>query len=46
MAEMEANARKKESKPKSGFMARLEQMQREQQKMMREQAKANAKKYR
>ena len=46
LAEMEANARKKDSKPKSGFMARLEQMQREQQKMMREQAKANAKRYR
>ena len=46
LAEMEANAKKKEGKKKSGFMARLEQMQREQQRMAREQAKANAKKIR
>ena len=41
LAEMEANKKKKAGKPKSGFMARLEQMQREQQKLAREQAKAN-----
>ena len=46
LAEMEANARRKANKPKSGFMQRLEQMQREQQKLAREQAKANSKKYR
>ncbi|MBR6034941.1 MAG: membrane protein insertase YidC [Paludibacteraceae bacterium] len=40
LAEMEANKKKKAGKPKSGFMARLEAMQREQQKMAREQAKA------
>lgn len=35
---------KKAAKPKSGFMARLEEMQRQQQKMMREQMKEQAKK--
>ena len=47
LAEMEANAKKKANNPKkSGFMARLEAMQREQQRVAREQAKANAKKMR
>jgi len=46
LAEMEANAKKKEGKKKSGFMARLEKMQQEQQRMARENAKAQAKKYR
>ena len=46
LAEMEANAKKKEGKKKSGFMARLEQMQREQQRMARENAKAQQKKLR
>lgn len=47
LAEMEANAKKKANNPKkSGFMARLEAMQREQQRVAREQAKANAKKLR
>ncbi len=46
LAEMEANARKKAAKPKSGFMARLEAMQKEQQRMARENAKAQQKKYR
>ena len=41
LAEMEANKKKKAGKPKSGFMARLEQMQREQQRLARENAKAN-----
>ena len=41
LAEIEANKKKKAGKPKSGFMQRLEQMQREQQKYAREQAKAN-----
>ena len=41
LAEMEANKKKKAGKPKSGFMQRLEQMQREQQRMARENAKAN-----
>ena len=41
LAEMEANKKKKAGKPKSGFMARLEAMQREQQRMARENAKAN-----
>ena len=39
LAEMEANKKKKAGK-KSGFMARLEQMQREQQRLARERAKA------
>ena len=46
IAEMEANAKKKEGKKKSGFMERLEKMQREQQRMARENAKAQAKKLR
>jgi hypothetical protein len=37
---MEANAKKKNSAKKSGFAARLEAMQREQQRIAREQAKA------
>ena len=41
LEEMERNKKKKAGKAKSGFMARLEQMQREQQKLAREQAKAN-----
>ena len=41
LAEIEANKKKKAGKPKSGFMQRLEQMQREQQKYAREQAKTN-----
>ena len=40
LEEMERNKKKKAGKAKSGFMARLEQMQREQQKLAREQAKA------
>ena len=40
LAEMEENKKKKAGKPKSGFMARLEKMQREQQQLAREQAKA------
>ena len=40
LAEMEENKKKKAGKPKSGFMARLEAMQREAQKNAREQAKA------
>ena len=40
LAEMEANKKKKAGKPKSGFMERLEKMQREQQRLAREQAKA------
>ena len=40
LAEMEAK-KKKAGKPKSGFMARLEAMQREQQRIARENAKAN-----
>ena len=39
--------KKKANNPKkSGFMARLEAMQKEQQRMARENAKANSKKYR
>ena len=41
LAEMEANKKKKAGKPKSGFMERLEKMQREQQRMARENAKKN-----
>ena len=41
LAEMEANAKKKGSPKKSGFAARLEAMQREQQRLAREQAKKN-----
>lgn len=40
LAQMEANAKKKGSQKKSGFMARLEAMQREQQRVARENAKA------
>ena len=40
LAEMEENKKKKAGKPKSGFMERLEKMQREQQRLAREQAKA------
>ena len=43
LAEMEANKKKKAGKPKSGFMERLEKMQREQQRLARENAKAAAK---
>lgn len=46
LQQMEENAKKKSAKPKSGFMARLEKMQQEQQRLAREQAKANAKRYR
>jgi len=45
LAEMEANAKKKEGKKKSGFMERLERMQREQQRLARENAKAQQKRY-
>jgi YidC/Oxa1 family membrane protein insertase len=40
LAEMEANAKKKGGAKKSGFAARLEALQREQQRIAREQAKA------
>ena len=40
LAEMEENKKKKAGKPKSGFMQRLENMQREQQRLAREQAKS------
>ncbi len=43
LAEMEANAKKKSTQKKSGFAARLEAMQREQQRLAREQAKAQMK---
>jgi YidC/Oxa1 family membrane protein insertase len=43
LAEIEENKKKKAGKPKSGFMERLEKMQREQQRLAREQAKATAK---
>ncbi|MCQ2311152.1 MAG: membrane protein insertase YidC [Paludibacteraceae bacterium] len=46
LAQMEENAKKKAGKPKSGFVARLEKMQQEQIRMARENAKAQAKKYR
>lgn len=46
LAQMEENAKKRAGKPKSRFMERLEQMQREQQRMARENAKAQQKKYR
>lgn len=48
LAEMEKNAKKNEKKAqkRSGFMARLEEMQRQQQKMAREQAKAQQKRLR
>lgn len=41
LAEIEKNKKHKAGKPKSGFMKRLEEMQREQQRLAREQAKAN-----
>ena len=44
LAEMEANAKKKGTQKKSGFAARLEAMQREQQRLAREQAKAQMRK--
>ncbi len=40
LKEMEENKKKKAGKPKSGFMARLEAMQREQQRLARENARA------
>ena len=43
LAEMEANAKKKGGQKKSGFAARLEAMQREQQRLARENAKAQMK---
>jgi YidC/Oxa1 family membrane protein insertase len=43
LEEIEKNKKKKAGKPKSGFMARLEEMQRQQQQLAREQAKASAK---
>ena len=43
LKEMEENKKKKAGKPKSGFMERLEKMQREQQRLAREQAKAAGK---
>ena len=46
LAEMEANAKKKSTQKKSGFAARLEAMQREQQRLAREQAKEQQKKMR
>lgn len=46
LAQIEANAKKKGNQSKSGFMQRLEQMQREQQRLARENAKAQAKKMR
>lgn len=47
LEQMEANARKKGNKPKkSGWMARLEKMQQEQQRMARENAKAQARRMR
>ena len=46
LAEMEANAKKKGTQKKSGFAARLEAMQREQQRMAREQAKEQQRKMR
>ncbi len=44
LAEMEENAKKNAGKKKTGFAARLEAMQREQQRIAREQAKAQQKK--
>ena len=40
LAEMEANAKKNGNQKKSGFAARLEAMQREKQRLARENAKA------
>ena len=41
LEEMERNKKKNAGKPKSGFMARLEELQRQQQQMARENAKKN-----
>ena len=41
LEEIEKNKKHKAGKPKSSFMKRLEEMQREQQRLAREQAKAN-----
>ena len=46
LAQIEANAKKKSTQKKSGWQERLEQMQREQQRLAREQAKAQQKKMR
>ena len=46
LEQMEKNAKKREGKKKSGFMERLEKMQREQVRMARENAKAQQKKMR
>lgn len=47
LAQMEANAKKRGAgSKKSGFMARLEKMQQEQQRLARENAKAQQKQYR
>ena len=43
LREIEENKKKKAGKPKSGFMERLEKMQREQQRLAREQAKTMSK---
>ncbi len=45
LAEMEANSKKNATKKKSGFMQRLEAMQREQQRLAREQAKAQQRRH-
>lgn len=42
LAEIEANKKKRAGKPKSRFMQRLEEMQREQQRLARERAKKGA----
>ena len=41
LEEIERNKKKKAGKPQSGFMARLEALQRQQQQMARENAKKN-----
>ena len=46
LEQMERNAKKREGKKKSGFMARLEKMQQEQVRMARENAKAQQKRMR
>ena len=46
LAQMEENAKKRATKKKTGFAARLEAMQREQQRLVREQAKAQQRKMR
>ena len=45
LRQMEENAKKNSTKKKSGFMERLEKMQREQQRLAREQAKAQQRRY-